>query len=533
MSVRVERLPLEGPPLASAYIEDYPRVSEFYPAGPPAEIESYRRVAERIRAGSPARWETILEGLGDLNPDVHTRLTDLVRHRGLFVATGQQAGLFVSPLLTLYKALTAARLAAQLEHALGVPVMPLFSAASEDHDWDEVDHTHVVDLENRLVRISVDGPAAGDDAPGLPVERVILGPDIERALDRLSQSTPATEFKAGVLEPLRVAYRPGRGFAEAFEMALGQLLRRHTFLLVRTAHPHVKRASRDVLWSEWEKRKQVEAHLLERVRALEAAGFKPQVPVVEGATNLFVEGRLGRDRLLQDADGGRLRRSAERLGEGDLRALLEERPERVSPGALLRPVTEARAFPVVAYVGGPSEIAYLAQSQVLFALHGVPAPVVVPRAAFQLVEPKVSRVLEKYGLEARELAGGPGAVIKRLLREHTPPGLRDSLEALRRSVSGALERVEAAALEFDPGSKSAVGSGKRAVLESIEQLESKLTARVKLKNQVLQQQLEKAAINLYPAGKPQERMLNPYPYLIRYGESLLTGIFEQVTTPLD
>jgi len=532
MSLKVERLRLQGPALCSALLEDFQSVADYYVAGPANELGSYLRVAQRIRDEYPeSRWTALRAALPQADDSLTARLEDLIAQRGLFVSTGQQAGLFLGPLFTVYKALTAVRLASQLEEQLDVPVIPLFSIASEDHDWEEVAHTFIVDLQNQLVRLSVQGP--GPDDPHPPVERVRVGADIEQALAKLVQCTPNTEFKVAVLTALREAYRPGRSFPEAFQVALGHVLRRLTVFLVRTAHPYVKQVTREVLWAEWEKREESEARLLERTEALKAAGFEAQVAVVQGATNIFLEGRMGRERLLWDDTGARLRRSGDRITEEELRLVLEDAPQRVSAGALLRPVTEARAFPVVAYVGGPGEIAYLAQSQVLFELHRIPAPVVVPRAAFQLIEAKISRVLEKYGLELDDLAGDAGQVINRLLNEQTPLELRRSLEALRGSVAATLRQVESAALDFDPGSKSALGSGAKAILESIEALEAKLEARVRDKHGVMRQQLEKAATNLYPSGRLQERVLNLYPYLVRYGESLLDELYSSVVTPLD
>lgn len=534
MSPSIERIPLQGPPLARAYIEDYRRVDSFYLAGDPAAIGSYRDLAEQIRAAYPdSRWEALSRLLPELEGGSKEQLQKLIEGRGLFVATGQQAGLFVSPLFTLYKALTAARLAAHLEHQLGLPVMPLFTVASEDHDWAEVDHTHVIDLENRLARLSVGAPHGEEGRPTPPVESIELRSDVEQALDDLAQLTPESEFKASVLEPLRDAYRPGRGFAEAFQAALAHLLKRHSFLFSRTPHPYVKSETREILWAEWERRSESEAQLIDRSEAISKAGFEPQVGVGAGATQLFLEAGLGRDRILHDSEGAYLRRSGERISEDELRAILDKTPERVSPGALLRPVTEARAFPVVAYVGGPGEIAYLAQSQVLFGLFEIPAPVVVPRAAFSIIESKVARVLEKYGIGADDLAGDAATAIRRLLNERTPPELQDTLKALRHSVETALGDVETAALAFDPGARSAVDSGKKAVSGSIRSLESRLQARVREKHGVMQGQLEKAAVNLYPGGKSQERVLNVYPYLVRYGEGLLDDILAKVVTPLD
>jgi bacillithiol biosynthesis cysteine-adding enzyme BshC len=532
MNITVERIPLGGSPLARAFIQNFDSVAQFYSSAAPTKLDSYRLTLEKIRdIREPSDWQGLEAANDSDDPNVRERLNQVIEGQGAFVATGQQAGLFVSPFYTLYKALTAARLASQLQEALSVPVMPMFTVASEDHDWIEVNHTHVVNVENKLVRIAVDGPSS-EEAASPPVEQILLGKDVEAALGLLSQSTADSEFKASVLHPLQEAYKAGRPMAHAFQQALGSTLRRFGFLISRTAHPFVKQRTRDLLWAEWERREEADSALLQRAAELEAAGYQTQVGVTAGTTNLFVEGEQGRDRLVYEGDIGRLRRSGNVIKGVELRQILDTRPERVSPGALLRPVTEARAFPVVAYVGGPAEIAYLAQSQVLFQLHDVPAPVVVPRAAFRLIEPKVSRVLEKYELSADDLAGDSASTIGRIVKAQVPPELRESLDALREAVNASLEDVRAAAIAFDPGAKSATDSGSRAVLGGINDLESRLQTRVKEKNQVMQQQLEKVAVNLYPNGKPQERVLNPYPYLIRYGDSLLDAIYEDVVTPL-
>ena len=177
-------------------------------------------------------------------------------------------------------------------------------------------------------------------------------------------------------------------------------------------------------------------------------------------------------------------------------------------------------------------MAYLAESQVLFDLHGIPAPVVVPRASFLLIEPKVERVLDKYGLAPDNLDGDVNAVIARVLAEMAPPEVQAALKELRRDVGASLERLERAAISFDPGAKSLMGSGEQAIYSAIAALESKLQGRVREKNEIAQQQIEKAAVNLYPGGEAQERMLNPLPYLIRYGEELLDSIYNKIVTPL-
>ena len=535
MSVTLQHVPLSGAPICDAVIHDYAKVDRFYIAGQAEDRASYKAAIDFIRVAQPdSHWEALGELSELAGPGAAERLETVIRGRGVFVATGQQAGLFGGPLLTVYKALTAARLADQLEADLGVPVMPLFTVASEDHDWREINHAHVIDLENRLVRISVgDVEEEVASTPHPAVWRIPIESGIETVLEQLSESTPDTDLKADILEVVREWYRPGNSYVDAFAQLMRYLMRQHRFLVVPGSHPSVKRRSRDLLRAEWDARRESERRLRRRSEELEEAGFAPQVPVPAGATNLFLEGKLGRDRVLYEEGGARLRRSAERLTEDELRRILEEETERVSPGALLRPVAEACVFPVVAHVVGPSEIAYLAESQVLYSLHEVPAPVVVPRVSLRIVEPKIGRILDKYGISADELAGDAAQAINRLLKELAPPELKATLERLRRAVTEALADVEAAALAFDAGAKSAVGSGKKSILASIEGLEAKLEARVKEKHGVQKRQLEKAALHLYPNGQPQERILNVLPYLIRYGTSLLEEMYAGTVTPLD
>ncbi len=438
--------------------------------------------------------------------------------------------------MAIYKAITAARLASDLHEQLDVPVMPLFSVASEDHDWDEVNHTYVVDVDNRLVRIELKRSStwteSGEDGDP-PIGRIELERDIESALADLRKAMPESEQKAEILKRLAAAYRPGNGFADAFECVFTDILAKFSFLVVQTSHPYIKRSTRELLGQDWSKREESARQLRARVEQLDAEGFSAQVQIAERTTNLFVEGKLGRDRVTWDDEGPSLRRSGERLSAQQLREMVERTPEVVSPGVLLRPVAEAVAFPVIAHVVGPAELAYMAQNQVLYQLHGIPAPVGVPRASLRLVEPKVRKVLSKYELKPESLFGDSTQTIAKILETRTPTALKRSLSELRSTVEAAVGSVASAALAYDSGAESAIGSGKRAIEAGIESLEKKLKRRVKEKNEVMRHHLEKVAINLYPAGQPQERILNVHPFLARYGPELLDRVYEACAVELE
>ena len=55
---------------------------------------------------------------------------------------------------------------------------------------------------------------------------------------------------------------------------------------------------------------------------------------------------------------------------------------------------------------------------------------------------------------------------------------------------------------------------------------------MKRQNEISLSQLEKAQHNLYPLGKPQERVLNPFYYLVRYGPELIPTLLERFQVAL-
>ena len=122
------------------------------------------------------------------------------------VTTGQQPALYGGPLYNIHKALTAVRLAEALERRLDKPVLPLFWVASDDHDWAEANHTHLVGVDNELHRFEVGGPAA-NVAP--PLHRIELRPDADEVVSRFLQCLPSTEFSADYVELIRGAFSAG------------------------------------------------------------------------------------------------------------------------------------------------------------------------------------------------------------------------------------------------------------------------------------------------------------------------------------
>lgn len=440
---------------------------------------------------------------------------------GIFITTGQQAGLFTGPLYTIHKILSAIQLARALEPVLARPVVPLFWIASDDHDWEEVNHVDVLDRENALHRIALPSP---EGAPPVSMRRRRLGPEVETALAEFIQALPTTEFAGSILEQLREAYRPERTVAEAFGDAIARLFAPFDLLLIDGGQPEVKEMAADLLGRELERSAEHEALLSKHTRELEGAGYHAQVPVLAGGTNVFYEDEQGRERVFREDGAYVLRRTGRRVEARELRALLEREPARFSPNVVLRPVVENAVLPTVAYVGGPAEVSYYGQIGPLFREHGIEMPVVFPRFGITLVEAKVRKVLDKFRLEVEDFRRPTHEVAARVVREELPDEVSEAVATLRRQINEGYERLIRAAQGVDPTLKGPLQGARNTSHIQLADAEKKIAHHLKLQSDLGLDQLEKVRSNLFPHGQPQERVLNIYQYLVRYGSELLPAI---------
>jgi len=510
---------------SSALVRDYmARKAELAPffAGHHTDPEAYRRKAHSIaqRLGQE-RLGRLASAMRPLSGQAAAKLDRIVAGDGFLVTTGQQAGLFGGPLYTIHKTLSAMRLAQTLEGLLDRPVLALFWVAADDHDWAEVDHTWMLDRSGALQRITLDQPA--DTPPHSMADRV-LGTGVEQAINALAAALPETEFSAWVIEAARHAYRPDASVARAFEDLMAMLFRDQDLLLMSGAHPAVKEAALPTFLREI-RHSDAHAALLERHTAkLEKAGYRAQVPISGDAANLFLHDAHGRERLVREDGAWRLRRTRRHMSDAELEAMVQSTPARFSANVLLRPVLESTLLPTLAYVGGPSEVGYFAQIGCLFRAHGEEPPLVFPRFRITLVEGRVRRVLEKFGLDVASFERPLHEITASMVRDDLPPEITGAAEVIRKTLRTGYDQMSRAAVEIDPTLEGWLSKQRNAALNSVEDAERKVAAHLRKRKETELAQLERAAAALSPEGVPQERVLNVLPFLARYGPDLLRDV---------
>lgn len=423
---------------------------------------------------------------------------------GFVVTTGQQPGLFGGPLYTWWKALSVLALADRLEAATGLPVAPVFWAATDDGDFDEASGTVVATPEG-AERIEM--PAAS--VTGASLARIPIG-DVSSQIARLAAAAGSAS-NAGIIEIVRRAYRPGQTVGGAYVELLRAVLEPLGISVLDAAHPAVSTAAHPLLKMSLERAKEIEDALSERAGELKAAGHSPQVKLVRGRTLLFT-----------DASGKR-----ERVRTADTESASASLPGALGPNVLLRPVVERYLLPTVAYLGGPAEIAYFAQVTAVAQALDVAAPLVVPRWSGVVVEARIDRILKRYELAAEDFSD-PHAVETRLARESLPDELLLRLAELRSAT-----RQSATRLENTEGS-GLVGPGviqglTKSIDHRVDRLARRFAASVKRRGN---ESLNDAAIargSLYPFGSPQERALNFVPLYARYGNDLISAVLSEAS----
>lgn len=324
-------------------------------------------------------------------------------------------------------------------------------------------------------------------------------------------------------------YLPGRTVAEAFGGVMAEWLGPRGLLCLDGAHPAVKRAAAPVLRQALARAGEIDLELVARAAALEAAGRSPSVPVGDGASLVFLDTPLGRDRLVMAEGGFQTRRGKAPVTPEALDRLLTEHPELLSGNVLLRPVIESAILPTVAYAAGPGELRYLALAEPVYRALGVHRQQPTPRWSGLLLEPRVTRVLDKFGVSVVEFLAEGNLLEARIARRAMPEGTEAAFQALQHTLQEAYGPVIRAAAAVDPTLERPAEAARSRALHEVGELEKKLVRHGRKREGIELGQVARARASARPEGKPQERVLSMAGFLARYG----TGLLDEVAAHIE
>jgi len=513
-------------PLVGEYAFNFQKLSDLY-AGDPANPAAWREAISRAQPRDPAIAEIIAaqqaaRGAPAKAREAAARLAD---PRTVVVATGQQAGVFGGPLFTLLKAVTAIQLATKIAADHDVPAVPVFWVDAEDHDWEEIRSSTVLDSEFQPKTITLPNV---DGAGELPIAQLTLDDRIAASIDELLTILSRTDFSAKVAEDLRAAYHHGARMAEAFSRWIESILGAHGLVVFESADPAAKSLAAPVFVRELASPGRTAALAASAGEKLRSRGHQPQVAPQPGSVSLF------------HLNGARqpIRREGDQFFVGDtpvaLASLLDEartNPGRFSPNVLLRPLVQDTLFRTICYVSGPSELAYLGQLRDVYQHFGIPMPLIYPRASATLLDGGAARFLNKHQVPLDTLRTRDESGLNQLLQSQLPPEIEQSLKHAQDALGTALQRVIDAMPALDPTLVGAAKTTMGKMEHDLKSLHGKVIQAAKRRDETLRRQFTRAQAQIFPLGHPQERTLTLVYFINRYGPGLVDTLLR--TLPLE
>jgi bacillithiol biosynthesis cysteine-adding enzyme BshC len=475
----------------------------------------------------PAHWAEMVAVLAEQNLAAGAALETLRQGAGT-VVTGQQVGLLGGPLFTPFKAATAIARARQAT-AAGHPHAAIFWLASEDHDFAEINHVTFPSRRGLRTLVYEHAPETAR-----PVGGIALDESISAIMDEAGELLGFSD----ALEALQAAYRPGRTFAQAFAEFYGKGFAAQGLLVLDAGGRAVHRMGAPVLRAALERADELHAALGERNQALVAAGYHAQVAVAAQSSLLFLIDaktgeRLALKRLAASAahPDGVWQAGREKYSTADLVGILEAEPERISPSALLRPVFQDYLLGTSLTIGGPAEVAYFAQSAVLFErILGRVTPV-QPRWSATLVEPEIAELLRKHELTLeRVFAEKPEGLAQLLAARAMPVEGKRKLAAAGNALDDELSTLTEWMTAVDSGLGRSATTAASKMRYQMNRLR-RLAANFQLQKEAsLGRQAEAISRALYPNGGLQERLHGAAYYLAKYGFDLGETLVEQAAS---
>lgn len=522
-------LPFQGIPHSTRLFLDYltyvPAVRGLYPRSPlfsewfedEASHVSYdearRRKVSDILERQNRAWGASAKTLGNI---------DRLRHGALAAVTGQQVGLFGGPLFSIFKALTAVKLAEQTT-AAGVECVPIFWLATEDHDLAEVNHASLLSEKGLPERLVAESRGA-DDAP---VGSVRFGAEIEPAVERAAWLLGDSEATGW----LREAYRPDETLSSAFARFYTRMFADWGVVLLDPADKEFHDLAKPLFRAAIERTSELDDALLTRGKALEAAGYHQQVKVTSATTLLFQVQDGARTvvrRKSNGANGGEFMVGEERVSKPELLDRIEAAPEQFNSNVLLRPVVQDFLLPTLAYTGGAAEVAYFAQVAVVYEKFLGRVTPVLPRFSATLVEPKPQRILARYGLGLPDLFHGPETLRETMAARMLPSDLQSKFADADAALESSIRSIKDSLAGLDTTLTDAAARAGSKMKYQLSRLAAR-SARAELsRNEIITRHAAALSSALFPHKVLQEREVAGVSFVARYGTGLLRDLYETI-----
>jgi bacillithiol biosynthesis cysteine-adding enzyme BshC len=533
ITIRAESLPFSEIPgqskLFVQYQNDPTSLRKYYPN----VVESHTEIADRIPdvlANYKADRQFLCDALEETNKKFGATGQTLENIRLLrddatvAVVTGQQAGLFSGPLYTIYKALSAVRMAECLR-GRGFNAVPVFWVATEDHDFEEVSNAFVLNKSGGVMELRNEPKRCYSN---LPVGYIKLDDSVDETIDEMFRGLASTEFTDELKQLITNSWKSGDYFGDGFGVLLTRLLGKYGLIVLCPLNNALKKLAAPIYVEAIKRSAEIVEALQVRSRELEADGYTAQVLIGDDYFPLFWQARDDTRNSLKKSREGTFR-TKDGTREFTLHELAEiaaSEPYRFSPSVVLRSVVQDYILPTVCYFGGGAEISYFAQSGEVYRILDRPVTPIIHRQSFSFVETKHAKTLNRYDLDLADLFHGIEAILPGIVEKYLNSDTAALFADVEEKINAQLHRLDEDLLTVDTSLVENLAKRRRKILYHIAALRNKFRHVQLRKDETINRQFETLFASLMPNGALQERSINIAYFLNRYGINFIDWIYQ-------
>jgi len=517
-------------PLFVDYLNDFEKLKDYY-AADFRDRKSWKKLIDKVLSKQKDR-STLIRVLTEQNKQHHCGIRTLANidllgnENTVAVVTGQQVGICSGPLYTIYKTVTAIKLAEQLSAQFpDYNFIPVFWVENEDHDFEEINKVNVLNPAGDVQTIEyLFGGKPFERNPG-PVGSIVIDSFIDNFFDRLQASFQESEFKLPLFTALRGYYRSGATLGAAFVGLMNQMFEDSGLVFLDPGNVELKKILKPVFQKEIAGLSKTSQMVIDTSAGLEEH-YHAQIKAK--SINLFMLHKGGRYLIEPRENDYSLKGTRQFFSKEELNSIVENSPELISPNVVLRPICQDAILPTIAYVGGPSEVAYFAQLKPVYEFFDVQMPVIYPRASVTIMEEKVKNILEKFQVDFTEIWSDIDPLLIRIAEQVSEVKVDVLFDQLHRRIHEAVAESRFGIQQIDPTLSGAIDSTLSRIESQLNVLKEKAQSAQQRRQEVTIKQIQKVAANIFPKSNFQEREFNVVYYMNKYGPDFVKWLSGEI-----
>lgn len=451
---------------------------------------------------------------------------NLLKQDALVVIGGQQAGLLTGPLYAINKIISVIKLAEKQTELLGVPVIPVFWIAGEDHDYAEINHVYVKDEKELIKKKYPYKPKTKEMISDMVLDFDTAKKWIEEVVQVLGETDRTNDLVAWLTESLGNAVT----ISDFFAMLVNELFKGKGLLLVDSGNPEFRKLGVSAYTGFIKQCSDITAKVLEQQEKIRQAGYAPMLEMESDNANLFLYDYHEKNRSLLSFH----KNENKFVSKNNLHFTTEELLEKVeiasenfSTNVVTRPMLQEKLFPVLAFVGGPGEIIYWSEISEAFELVGEKMPPVFPRLNITLLERNIKGYMEELHLSLEQVVKNGCLNEKKVVLDSMKDrSIDEAFENLNNMVDQQHDRWSKTAIPYDSSLELLFKKNKAILFKQLEFMKQKTEESHLRNHEELARKFNDVENSIHPLGGPQDRVINPIYFMNKYGKDWLEFLLE-------